>query len=197
MCTAPATPSARRAWNHPADAAVKNKTVFPRPGAATWRAGPGKGRRLTTSEIDREQAHLTGLYTHLDTLRERAAARRAAALRQTGGTPQARLERGAEVARAVPGAAYGANPDLEAAVVVLGVGQAKGLEFDSVLIADPAAILAGSPRGLSDLYVALTRSTQRLGILHAGPPPAELARIPEARVNRSADPPGAAYDADA
>ncbi len=54
----------------------------------------------------------------------------------------------AAIARVVPGAGDGASPDLEAAVVVLGVGQAKGLEFDSVLIAHPAAILAG-PRAAS------------------------------------------------
>ena len=47
---------------------------------------------------------------------------------------------------------------------MLTVSQAKGLEFDSVLIADPAQILGESPRGLSDLYVAMTRATQRLGV---------------------------------
>jgi DNA helicase IV len=54
-------------------------------------------------------------------------------------------------------------------------GQGPGV--DSVLIADPAAILAASPRGRNDLYVAMTRSTQRLGVLHPGPPPAELAAL--------------------
>ncbi|WP_433176507.1 HelD family protein [Actinoallomurus sp. CA-150999] len=93
--------------------------------------------------------------------------------------PDARLtELAAAVATAVPDVAYGTDPDLEHQVVVLTVRQAKGLEFDSVLIADPAAVLAASPRGRNDLYVALTRATQRLGILHPGPPPAELAGIP-------------------
>ncbi|HZM81285.1 MAG TPA: ATP-binding domain-containing protein [Candidatus Limnocylindrales bacterium] len=59
----------------------------------------------------------------------------------------------------------GAEPDLEAAVSVLTVRQAKGLEFDSVIVVDPERIVAASPRGLNDLYVALTRATQRLGIL--------------------------------
>jgi DNA helicase IV len=62
-------------------------------------------------------------------------------------------------------------------VVLLGATQAKGLEFDSVLIADPAAILAASPRGRNDLYVAMTRSTKRLGVLHPGQPPEELAVV--------------------
>jgi DNA helicase IV len=92
--------------------------------------------------------------------------------------PDARLAELATVVSAtVPDVAYGTDPDLERRVVVLTVRQAKGLEFDSVLIADPTAILAASPRGRNDLYVALTRATQRLGILHPGPPPAELARI--------------------
>ncbi len=69
------------------------------------------------------------------------------------------------------------GPDLDEQVVVLTVSQAKGLEFDSVLIADPAQILGESPRGLSDLYVAMTRATQRLGVLHPGPVPDVLRRL--------------------
>lgn len=64
--------------------------------------------------------------------------------------------------------------DLTEPVVVLTVREAKGLEFDSVLVADPAGILAASPRGTNDLYVALTRSTRRLGVLPDGPLPAML-----------------------
>ena len=90
-------------------------------------------------------------------------------------------ELGHAVARAVPGASFGESPDLTNPVVVLGARQAKGLEFDSVLIADPAAILGGSPRGLGDLYVAMTRSTQRLGVLHPGRPPADLTALPVRR----------------
>ncbi|MGH3164602.1 MAG: HelD family protein, partial [Trebonia sp.] len=63
-------------------------------------------------------------------------------------------ELGAAVSSAVPDVSFGENPDLTSMVVLLGARQAKGLEFDSVLIADPAAILAGSPRGSNDLYVA-------------------------------------------
>jgi superfamily I DNA/RNA helicase len=86
-------------------------------------------------------------------------------------------ELGVAVSGAVPGASSGESLDLTNPVVVLGARQAKGLEFDAVLIADPAAILAGSPRGRSGLYVAMTRSTQRLGVLHPGPPPADLAGL--------------------
>jgi hypothetical protein len=92
------------------------------------------------------------------------------------------IGRHAELARAVaaqPGAgpAAGADPDLTDPVVVLTVRQAKGLEFDSVLVVDPAGIVAESPRGGNDLYVALTRATQRLGVLHGGPLPAALRRL--------------------
>jgi DNA helicase IV len=56
-------------------------------------------------------------------------------------------------------------------VAVLTVEQAKGLEFDGVLLLEPAAVAAGSPRGAHDLYVAITRPTQRLHVLHARPLP--------------------------
>jgi hypothetical protein len=92
--------------------------------------------------------------------------------------PAARLaDLGRAITAAVPDAKVGERADLESAVVVLSVKQAKGLEFDAVLVADPARILAESPRGRSDLYVALTRATQRLGIVHAGSLPAPLAEL--------------------
>ena len=61
--------------------------------------------------------------------------------------------------------------------MVLSPAQSKGLEFDVVVLVEPAAILAGSSRGPSDLYVAMTRSTQRLRILHQQPLPAALAEL--------------------
>lgn len=70
-------------------------------------------------------------------------------------------------------------PDLTDKVVLLTPGQAKGLEFDSVLIADPATILGAAPLGHNDLYVAMTRATRRLGIVHPGRPPAELGAMRE------------------
>ncbi|MCV7199095.1 AAA family ATPase [Mycobacterium angelicum] len=55
--------------------------------------------------------------------------------------------------------------------------QTKGLEFDAVLVVEPERILAAGPRGAADLYVALTRATQRLGVLHVGPLPPALSGI--------------------
>ncbi|HXT45971.1 MAG TPA: AAA family ATPase [Pseudonocardiaceae bacterium] len=83
--------------------------------------------------------------------------------------PDAQL---AELRALVPAAS---NADLDAPVTVLTVAQAKGLEFDAVVLADPAAVVAESPRGLNDLYVALTRTTNRLTIVHPGELPDVLA----------------------
>ncbi|MFZ0324396.1 MAG: AAA family ATPase [Actinomycetes bacterium] len=60
---------------------------------------------------------------------------------------------------------------LDDQVVVLDVGEVKGLEFDSVVVVEPAEVLDQSGRGAGDLYVALTRSTQRLTVLHSRPLP--------------------------
>ena len=63
---------------------------------------------------------------------------------------------------------------LEAPVSVLTVVAAKGLEVDVVVLVEPAAILAGSARGAADLYVALTRPTQRLRVVHRDALPAGM-----------------------
>jgi DNA helicase IV len=66
---------------------------------------------------------------------------------------------------------------LDAAVAVLAVIEAKGLEFDAVVLAEPGDWIAAGERGLRDLYVALTRATQRLDVVHSGEVPAVLARL--------------------
>jgi DNA helicase IV len=86
-------------------------------------------------------------------------------------------ELGSAVSAALPGTAIGADPDLTSPVVVLTVRQAKGLEFDCVLIVEPGLLLTASPRGLNDLYVALTRATQQMGVVHAGELPDVLAAL--------------------
>ncbi len=52
---------------------------------------------------------------------------------------------------------------------------AKGLELDDVVVVEPAAIVADDPQGLRLLYVALTRSTRSLAVVHALPLPAAMA----------------------
>lgn len=58
---------------------------------------------------------------------------------------------------------YGSD-SLLTPIVILSPHDAKGLEFDSVVVVDPAAI-AAEPRGINSLYVAMTRATQRLAIV--------------------------------
>ncbi|HEV2635793.1 MAG TPA: UvrD-helicase domain-containing protein [Actinocrinis sp.] len=55
---------------------------------------------------------------------------------------------------------------LDSPVVLLTAAQSKGLEFDAVLVIEPADILTAHTRGVNDLYVALTRATKTLGVLH-------------------------------
>ncbi|HEY6596929.1 MAG TPA: AAA family ATPase [Asanoa sp.] len=50
----------------------------------------------------------------------------------------------------------------------------KGLEYDHVVVVEPAQIVAAEPRGLHRLYVVLTRAVSRLAVVHAAPLPAPL-----------------------
>ena len=54
------------------------------------------------------------------------------------------------------------------------VSLAKGLEFDHVIVAEPASIAAAHSYGLHQLYVALTRAVSRLTVLHSEPLPDPL-----------------------
>ncbi len=63
------------------------------------------------------------------------------------------------------------------AVTLVEARQAKGLQFDAVVVADPAAIVASAAdeaRGLGLPYMALTRPTQALVVVHAGDLPEAL-----------------------
>ena len=64
----------------------------------------------------------------------------------------------------------------EARMPVLTPREAKGLEFDHVVVVEPARIVAetATGQGLRELYVALTRPTTSLVVVHALPLPAEL-----------------------
>jgi DNA helicase IV len=59
---------------------------------------------------------------------------------------------------------------------VLTPRQAKGLEFDHVVVVEPAAVADDGDRGLRELYVALTRPTKTLIVVHARPLPEPLGR---------------------
>jgi DNA helicase IV len=64
--------------------------------------------------------------------------------------------------------------DSEARVTVVPASIAKGLEYDHVIVVEPAEIVAAEPRGLHRLYVVLTRAVSRLSVVHAEPLPAAL-----------------------
>jgi DNA helicase IV len=61
---------------------------------------------------------------------------------------------------------------LDQPVTLVPVDVAKGLEFDGVVVVEPAAIVAEAPQGLRALYVALTRTTKLLTVVHAADLPA-------------------------
>jgi hypothetical protein len=71
----------------------------------------------------------------------------------------------------------GTETTAEARLTLVPASLAKGLEYDYVVLDEPAAVVAGEPdrrTGLRRLYVALTRAVSGLTVLHADPLPAEL-----------------------
>jgi hypothetical protein len=70
-----------------------------------------------------------------------------------------------------------AAPTFERRVDLVPATLAKGLEFDHVVLLEPAAIVAGEPdevTGLRRLYVCLTRAVTSLAIIHSAPLPVPL-----------------------
>jgi DNA helicase IV len=63
---------------------------------------------------------------------------------------------------------------LDESVTVVPVSVVKGLELDGVIVVEPSRIVDDEPHGLRALYVALTRSTQRLTVVHHDPLPVSL-----------------------
>jgi DNA helicase IV len=108
-------------------------------------------------------------------------------VRASGVRPWSRQVTGDELATAIeefvldeagrPGTSVVIGPPGVPGAVV--PSETKGLEFDAVLVVAPDRILADGPRGAAELYVALTRATQRLGVLHQGPLPAVLTGLTE------------------
>ena len=82
-----------------------------------------------------------------------------------------------------------AGDGLAAGLVVLPADETNGLEFDAVVVVEPALVAAvgsdaageGPPRattrGLRTLYVAMTRPTRRLAVVHAEPLPVDLGHL--------------------
>jgi hypothetical protein len=76
-------------------------------------------------------------------------------------------------ALAEAGLEYG-PPGADSALTLVPVTLAKGLEYDHVIVAEPARIVGAEARGLQRLYVALTRAVSRLTVLYSEPLPAPL-----------------------
>ncbi|MGC4745285.1 HelD family protein [Micromonospora sp. DT201] len=83
---------------------------------------------------------------------------------------------GLRAALAAAGVATATADDVAAAerVTVVPATLVKGLEYDHVVVVEPAAIVAAEPRGLHRLYVVLTRAVSRLSVVHLAPLPAPL-----------------------
>ena len=69
-------------------------------------------------------------------------------------------------------------PGSDARLTLVPVTLAKGLEFDHVIVVEPARIAEAEARGLHRLYVALTRAVSRLTVVHAEPLPSPLPAAP-------------------
>jgi DNA helicase IV len=66
------------------------------------------------------------------------------------------------------------EPGSDSRLSLVPVTLVKGLEFDQVIVVEPASIVAAEARGLQRLYVALTRAVSRLTVLHCDPLPEAL-----------------------
>ena len=126
--------------------------------------------------------------THVDALEDATASSRSTdplweAARQAQRIAEERLDREAGVSRGrvaiIVGAqrarAWGADVDGETAlserVALLSANASKGLEFDSVVLVEPGEIMSD---GIGDLFVALTRATHDVHVVHVGPLPAGM-----------------------
>ncbi|WP_209499148.1 ATP-binding domain-containing protein [Streptomyces sp. PvR006] len=86
-------------------------------------------------------------------------------------------------ALAAAGLAYlspGEETTAESRLTLVPASLAKGLEYDYVVLDEPAAVVDGEPderTGLRRLYVALTRAVSGLTVLHSAPVPPQLAQV--------------------
>ncbi|MBT2505335.1 AAA family ATPase [Streptomyces sp. ISL-98] len=80
-------------------------------------------------------------------------------------------------AAGMPYLAPGEETTAESRLTLVPASLAKGLEYDYVVLDEPAAVVDGEPderTGLRRLYVALTRAVSGLTVLHAAPLPTQL-----------------------
>jgi DNA helicase IV len=63
-------------------------------------------------------------------------------------------------------------------VAILDATEAKGLEFDHVVVVEPSRLVTTDQAGLRLLYVTITRTTKSLVVVHSGSLPEGLASEP-------------------
>ena len=93
--------------------------------------------------------------------------------------PDALVPAARKALQGIPFSVLGDEDDVEAHLDVVPASLAKGLEFDHVVLVEPAAIVAGEPdrvTGLRRLYVCLTRAVTSLVVLHSEDLPAVLSQ---------------------
>ena len=140
-------------------------------------AAPGVAPSQSVRSTGEQPAFVT---VGADRIVATAAERARAALGRTGtvaviAPPD--LHGALETALADVGARAHASEALEAAVAVLDPTSAKGLEFDHVIVVEPARLVSPDSAGLRLLYVTVTRTTKSLVVVHSEPLPAGLAPI--------------------
>ena len=160
-CSTPATGCRGRSSTSPACSCPSWRRAWRRPG----RCGRTRGS-LTIS-----QATARALPGLLATVCEQALARPGSAAVIASDEQVPALHRALGAAGIGHQVLDGADAD--GPLILLPVTLAKGLEFDDVIVVEPARI-AAQPRGLHRLYVALTRAVSRLTVLHAEPLPGPL-----------------------
>ncbi|MEU7702356.1 AAA family ATPase [Streptomyces sp. NPDC039028] len=83
-------------------------------------------------------------------------------------------------AAGLPHLSPGEETTAESRLTLVPASLAKGLEYDYVVLDEPAAVVDGEPderTGLRRLYVALTRAVSGLTVLHAAPLPHQLEQL--------------------
>jgi DNA helicase IV len=153
------------------------------PGVAAARSVRGGGPEPDVVRAEADAAGATGAAggTGAAAVASEVAARVAALAGEWGSVgvvvPDALVD-GVAAALDGAGVAFGTagRSGRDALVTVVAPPEAKGLEFDAVVVVEPAAFLTGDdPSGGRLLYIALTRAVQALTIVHAAPLPPALA----------------------
>lgn len=113
----------------------------------------------------------------------RAALREEGSIGLIAAAPRIPALRAALEAAGLSYLAPGEETSQEARLTLVPATLAKGLEYDHVVLDEPASVVAAEPderTGLRRLYVALTRAVSGLRVVHAAPLPEALATAPEA-----------------